>query len=501
MTSIAEIQQRKEQKIDQKYDPNQRQSDAARTLQRTYRGHRARRELKGLTLSPSVRWTEAVKEAKYRDLTTPRSSSRSQTSNSVNKPKLNRGSSDAQQQWHRAGKIARRAGGDEYSSGDDTTLSSEDKEARRRARSAQREERMRTARTMDLAYFLEMVDIHHRYGSHLRKYHAEWKKRPTRDNFFYWLDYGEGKEVSLENCSREKLDSMKIRYLGREERVNYAVEVDPEGKLCWKRNGVRVNTTPEWRDSIKGIVKVDDPAPTPSPSLGFYVSSSESSGLSSVDDGDSDGSIPEKKPKAAVTALMETGFKEVAKDTKAKILDHRPFKHPPKEAGGKKTKKKDMWIFVADTSYNLYIGIKQSGAFQHSSFLHGGRVSAAGLIKVKDDMQPRSGHYKPPASSFRAFIRSLRKRGVDMSMMSVPKSYTILMGMEGYSRGMETKRKIKKTLGLEKGADEWGDDERREKERKQKAREEKRDSPGAEVRGEKGVSAQIESVENGKAER
>lgn len=188
--------------------------------------------------------------------------------------------------------------------------------------------------------------VDHRYGSHLRKYHAEWKKRPTRDNFFYWLDYGEGKEVSLENCSRDKLDSMKIRYLGREERVNYAVEVDLKGKLCWKRNGVRVNTTPEWRDSIKGIVKVDDPAPTPSPALGFYVSSSESSGLSSVDDGDSDGSIPEKKPKAAVTAFMETGFKEVAKDTKAKILGHGPFKHPPKEAGGKKRKKEDRWIFV-----------------------------------------------------------------------------------------------------------------------------------------------------------
>ncbi len=41
-----------------------------------------------------------------------------------------------------------------------------------------------------------------------------------------------------------------------------------------------------------------------------------------------------------------SGFKEVAKDTKAKILDRRPFKHPPKEAGRKKTKKKDMWIFV-----------------------------------------------------------------------------------------------------------------------------------------------------------
>lgn len=191
--------------------------------------------------------------------------------------------------------------------------------------------------------------VDHRYGSHLRKYHAEWKKRPTRDNFFYWLDYGEGKDVSLENCSRAKLDSMKIRYLGREERVNYAVEVDANGKLCWKRNGVRINTNEEWRDSIKGIVKVDDPAPNPSEGLGFYVSSSGSSGLSSADDGGhSEESITtaKKKPKAAVTALVETGFKEFANDTKAKILDHRPFKHPSKEPGEKKKKKKSMWIFV-----------------------------------------------------------------------------------------------------------------------------------------------------------
>ncbi len=194
--------------------------------------------------------------------------------------------------------------------------------------------------------------VDHRYGSHLRKYHAEWKKRPTHDNFFYWLDYGEGRDVSLENCSREKLDSMKIRYLGREERVNYAVEVDREGKLCWKRNGVRINTTEEWRDSIKGIVRVDDPAPNPNQGLGFYVSSSESSGLSSADDGESDESdesttTAKKKPKAAATALVETGFKEFANDAKAKILDHRPFRHPAKESGEKKKKKKkSMWIFV-----------------------------------------------------------------------------------------------------------------------------------------------------------
>lgn len=48
------------------------------------------------------------------------------------------------------------------------------------------------------------------------------------------------------------------------------------------------------------------------------------------------------------------------------------------------TTKKNTWIFVVDNSFRLYVGIKQSGAFQHSSFLHGARVSAAGLIKIKD---------------------------------------------------------------------------------------------------------------------
>lgn len=35
-----------------------RESDAARTLQRTYRGYKSRRELQGFSLDPSTRWTE-----------------------------------------------------------------------------------------------------------------------------------------------------------------------------------------------------------------------------------------------------------------------------------------------------------------------------------------------------------------------------------------------------------------------------------------------------------
>lgn len=94
---------------------------------------------------------------------------------------------------------------------------------------------------MDLSYFLEMVDVKHRYGSYLRKYHAEWKSRPTNENFFYWLDQGEGKDVEVEKCSRERLEKMQVRYLGREERRYYEVIVDREGKLCWRKDGVRVD--------------------------------------------------------------------------------------------------------------------------------------------------------------------------------------------------------------------------------------------------------------------
>jgi hypothetical protein len=99
---------------------------------------------------------------------------------------------------------------------------------------------------------------------------------------------------------------------------------------------------------------------------------------------------------------------------------------------------------VADTSFRLYIGIKQSGAFQHSSFLHGARISAAGLIKIKDGqlrrLSPLSGHYRPPTKNFRAFVHSLQDSGVDMSRVSISRSYAVLVGLEAY---VKTRRKFK----------------------------------------------------------
>ena len=68
MTSIAEIQDEKEHDILKKYQTTKEPQDdtqlqhqesaAARVLQRTYRGHRERRQMRGLGLDPSTRWTE-----------------------------------------------------------------------------------------------------------------------------------------------------------------------------------------------------------------------------------------------------------------------------------------------------------------------------------------------------------------------------------------------------------------------------------------------------------
>jgi len=44
------------------------------------------------------------------------------------------------------------------------------------------------------------------------------------------------------------------------------------------------------------------------------------------------------------------------------------------------TDEKSKWIFVLSTTRALYVGKKQKGAFQHSSFLAGGATTAAGRL-------------------------------------------------------------------------------------------------------------------------
>ena len=50
-------------------------------------------------------------------------------------------------------------------------------------------------------------------------------------------------------------------------------------------------------------------------------------------------------------------------------------------AGGPENVK---WIFVLSTFKTLYVGLKNKGTFQHSSFLAGGATLSAGRLVVED---------------------------------------------------------------------------------------------------------------------
>jgi hypothetical protein len=244
-------------------------------------------------------------------------------------------------------------------------------------------------------YFLEMVDLKHRYGSNLRTYHEEWKKSDTNENFFYWLDYGEGRYIDCGGCPRERLDREQVRYLSKEERLDYLVKIDKDGRLCYAKNGARIDTTEKFKDSIHGIVPDTDLTPPYAPiqaeaATGLQDNASETSETSEGSDHEADDQTDRAERYATPAYDKSKGVKKVKHVSAATIFN--------KLLRG--SVKKNTWIFVADTSFRLYVGIKQSGAFQHSSFLHGSRISAAGLIKVKDGrlskLSPLSGHYRPP---------------------------------------------------------------------------------------------------------
>jgi hypothetical protein len=444
--------------------------------------------MKGLGIDASTRWVHAIREAQFRQLTTPRArgvglsdgeegddeqlgdtdtwGTGSTDRGSSARVGLGSRTSTARRNWRKAATIARRAGGDADEPGEseeesdsseesvesDRGKTEEEKRAAKRKREEAREQRKKDAKTMGLQYFLEMVDLKHRYGSNLRIYHEEWKKADTNENFFYWLDYGEGRFVDIEACPRERLDRERVRYLSREERQHYLVKVDNEGRLCWAKNGARIDTTEKWKDSIHGIVPADDPTPAyqaldESGTRLLGDSSAGSSSSSDSDDGGHRHGASEAELEAAQAAKYATPGVDHAKGVKkvthvsASTIFNKLLR---------KSVKKNTWIFVADTSFRLYVGIKNSGAFQHSSFLQGSRISAAGLIKIKNgrlaSLSPLSGHYRPPASNFRAFVRSLKEEGVDMSHVSISKSYAVLVGLEAYvktrTKGKEVLRKM-----------------------------------------------------------
>jgi predicted transcriptional regulator len=83
------------------------------------------------------------------------------------------------------------------------------------------------------------------------------------------------------------------------------------------------------------------------------------------------------------------------------------------------TDEKSKWIFVLSTTRALYVGKKQKGEFQHSSFLAGGATTAAGRLVahqgVLEAIWPYSGHYHPTEENFKEFISFLGEHNVDLT--------------------------------------------------------------------------------------
>ncbi|CEJ85265.1 hypothetical protein VHEMI03717 [[Torrubiella] hemipterigena] len=411
---------------------------AAKVIQRNFRGYRARREMDGYELNASNRWISTVKEAQFRASTRPLSKGSTGSTSADQAPSEQL--SSARQSWKKVSTVARRVGRDETDSESDLDpsdldeVAKQDKAAKRLRRSEEKAKRKQDARQMGLQYFLEMVDTKHRYGSNLRIYHEEWKRSHTQDNFFHWLDHGDGSRIEMEMCPRDRLEREQVRYLTKEERQFYLVKIDSEGRLCWTKNGARIDTSEQYKDSIHGIVPANDPTPAYDP---------KSIAKDDDDDNDDDDNADVEDDDSSgngVSGPQEDNkpLKKINHISTSSIVNRLLQKSVPT----------NTWIFVADTSFRLYVGIKNSGAFQHSSFLQGGRISAAGLIRVKNGrlklLSPLSGHYKPPSSNFKAFIKNLKAENVDMSKMTISKSYAVLLGLEAYAA---TRDKSKSILG------------------------------------------------------
>lgn len=354
------------------------QQKAAQMIQRHYRGYRERRQLEGMGLDASARWAEVrdvdvheqdvwlmtagytrrlaapstpaapklkYPQAKWRQTTRPRPRAeeealREKLTTPEQRERAN--SRAAREKWKRVGEIARRAGADDPHDApatDDENVPEEWTEQRRKENES-RAEREKTAKMMDLQYFLEMVDHKHRYGSNLRAYHEQWKKSDTHENFFYWLDHGEGRHFEHPTVSRERMDSERVRYLSREERQNYLVTIDSEGRLCWAKNGERINTTMDYKDSVNGIVPVDDDTPAYGPKAKLHSGQSQTIRRSSLISLSSSSSLSESDAEAEhyVNEDLDKakGISKLKHVSAATILNHLL----------RSSVKPNSWIFV-----------------------------------------------------------------------------------------------------------------------------------------------------------
>lgn len=154
------------------------------------------------------------------------------------------------------------------------------------------------------------------------------------NSFEIWrLDVGDGKEINLEKCPRSKLHRQCIKYLGP---VSFKTSY-----LNWYSTHIWLflHFVQAWTlfTSFFYAVRITNT------SLFFLCRY--------------------QNEREAYEVIVENG----------KLLFSQSGVLVETDEGSK-------WIFVLSTSKNLYVGQKKKGAFQHSSFLSGGAITAAGRL-------------------------------------------------------------------------------------------------------------------------
>ncbi|GAC94444.1 hypothetical protein PHSY_002015 [Pseudozyma hubeiensis SY62] len=465
---------------------------AALLIQRNYRGYRTRRQLDGCNISADTRWSDAVHRMRLEQ---------------ANKHS-NTGRNDASSRWKRGKLLAGQlSGGEKMDSspdseggngrtdepveggpslepskkeGDEHSLLEADTQVGdvpggqdgdkvdniRSIAQGQKGLKMiewwtrggkaqELSKMMEEQYWLEMVDRKHRYGSNLKYYHKAWQEADTKENFFKWLDEGDGKDVSLDDCPRDRLDSECVIYLSSEQRRNYIVDIE-DGKLIWRRNGKPVDTQRNKHKDLgkgRGIVDIGEEEQqeirkdrerralergVSESSLDSYLDGTSSSSSSDSSDGE------EMSKGDRTQAAQHYQSKRSGKSRHLDALSPSNWS----DMLLRKTIGNNTWIYVFNSRHELYIGLKQTGYFQHSSFLYGGRVLSAGLLKVDNgtltSLSPLSGHYRAGTAHFRYFVKKLQDAGVDLERVTLSKSLLMLAGMEKYGKVMSKTKSSKK---------------------------------------------------------
>ncbi|XP_059646453.1 IQ domain-containing protein IQM6-like [Cornus florida] len=189
-------------------EPGNQRSQAALKLQKVYKSFRTRRQLADCAILVEQRWWKLLDFAELKHS--------SISFFDVEKPET------AVSRWSRARTRAAKVG---------KGLLKDEK-----------------ARKLALQHWLEAIDPRHRYGHNLQFYYVKWLNCESKQPFFYWLDIGEGKEVSFDKCPRSKLQQQCIKYLGPTERKAYEVAVD-DGKFFYKQTSELLDTRKGPKDA------------------------------------------------------------------------------------------------------------------------------------------------------------------------------------------------------------------------------------------------------------